>query len=314
MASRDHGLGPIGTGDRQPTVTTVLGEIEPTTLGVTMAHEHLIARASREQTLVEADVLDDIQLVMHAGANAIVELTHGHLGRDVDGLVSIAQRTSLHVVCATGFYQDSHYPASVRAQTIDEIAAFMIGEIVDGIGGGAVRAGVIGEIGSSRDRVTPDEEKVFRASARASLATGAPISTHTGLGYLGSEQVEILLSEGVPLERVAIGHLDLLPDPDYHESLAGQGVYVQYDTFGKRNYQDDDARIECVIEMVRRGYEEQILLSTDISRPTYLKRMGGWGYVHLFETIVPALRRAVGDRAVERMLVANPARFLAFAR
>lgn len=302
------------SGEPRPTITTVLGEIEPSRLGVTMAHEHLIAHASPEQTLVEAEVLADLELIRAAGATAVVELTHGHLGRDVDGLVSIARRTGLHVVCATGFYQDSHYPSSVRSQTIDEIAAFLVSEIVDGIGGGPVRAGVIGEIGTSRDRITPDEEKVLRASARASLATGAPISTHTGLGHLGAEQVAILRSEGVPSSRIAIGHLDLLPDPDYHEALARQGVYVQYDTFGKLAYQDDGARVDCVIEMVRRGHADRIMLSTDISRPTYLKRNGGWGYVHLFDTIVPALRRAVGDEAIARMLVANPARFLAFAR
>jgi phosphotriesterase-related protein len=65
--------------------------------------------------------------------------------------------------------------------------------------------------------------------------------------------------------------------------------------------------------MVRRGYADRIMLSCDISRPTYLKKNGGWGYVHLFERIVPAIRREVGDEAVRTMLVDNPARFLAFA-
>lgn len=298
---------------RTGTVTTVLGRIDPGSLGVTMAHEHLIASASRDQTLTQADILDDLDLVRAAGARSIVELTHGHLGRDVAGLVSVARATGLQIVCATGFYQQSHYPDTVGALSVEALVAFLTSELVDGIDGTGVRAGIIGEIGSSPDRITPDEEKVFRASARASLATGAPISTHTGLGHLGAEQVALFESEGVPLSRVAIGHLDLIPDPDYHEPLARKGVFVQYDTFGKLAYQDDGARIACVVEMVRRGYADRIMLSCDISRPTYLKKHGGWGYVHLFDTIVPAIQREVGDEAVQAMLVDNPARFLAFA-
>jgi phosphotriesterase-related protein len=298
----------------QPSITTVLGQVDPADLGTTMAHEHLVCTASEAQTLTADDVLTDLRLVRDAGARTIVELTPGHLGRDVRALADLSRTTGLHVVCATGYYQESHYPKPLGAQTIDDIEAFLVGELVDGIEGTAIRAGVIGEIGTSVDRITAGEEKVFRAAARASLSTGAPISTHTGLGTMGREQVDLLVSEGLPLERVAVGHLDLVPEPDYHEAIARRGAFIQYDTFGKTAYQDDAARLDCVVEMVRRGFGDHVLLSCDISRPAYLEHRGGWGYVHLLRTIVPRLRDRIGEAAVRRMLVDNPARFLAVPR
>ena len=129
------------------------------------------------------------------------------------------------------------------------------------------------------------------------------------------KQLQILQEEGLPLNRVSIGHLDLIPDPDYHTAVAEQGAYVQYDTFGKNQYQRDEARLTCLVEMARRGFGRQILTSCDISRTDYLKAQGGWGYDHLLGTIIPALERAgVDEGTIRQILVENPARFLMFAQ
>jgi phosphotriesterase-related protein len=65
--------------------------------------------------------------------------------------------------------------------------------------------------------------------------------------------------------------------------------------------------------MVERGFVDHILLSCDITRRPYLKKNGGWGYVHLLESVVPALRaHGVRERDVQKMLIDNPARFLDF--
>ena len=63
---------------------------------------------------------------------------------------------------------------------------------------------------------------------------------------------------------------------------------------------------------MRDGYADRIVLGQDIGVRTRLRRWGGWGYAHLLEHVVPLLRDAgVDDAAVDRMLVANPARLLA---
>ena len=72
-------------------------------------------------------------------------------------------------------------------------------DIVDGADGTDVRAGIIGEIGTERKHITPAQERVFRAAARAQRRTGACIMTHTThFGELALEQTALLREEGVP--------------------------------------------------------------------------------------------------------------------
>ena len=61
------------------------------------------------------------------------------------------------------------------------------------------------------------------------------------------------------------------------------------------------------------GSAGQILLSCDISRRHYLRTEGGWGYVHLLDAVAPALTARIGRETVRRLLVDNPAQFLAMA-
>ena len=258
-------------------IRTVLGDIDSTTLGITLCHEHLICHISPEQVLTAEPVIADLQDFVERGGRAVIELTNTGMGRDVENLRMVAQATGLHIICATGFYKQSHYPDDLSEKSVEDIAEGFIAEIERGIDDTDIRAGIIGEIGTSQHTVTPDEEKVLRASTRAALETGAPLSTHTSLGYLALEQLQILSEEHFPLDRVSIGHLDLIPEPDYHTAVAKQGAYIQYDTFGKNQYQKDEARIACLLEMVRRGFSRQILTSCDLSRTDYLKAYGGWG-------------------------------------
>lgn len=294
---------------------TVRGEVQASSLGVTLCHEHLVLDASPEQRLTVEDVASDLQDLARHGGQAVVELTNEGMGRDVRGLRVLSEMTGLHVICATGLYKQSHYPSWVRDASVEALAERFAAEVEEGIEDSGVRAGVIGEIGTSEEWITPDEEKVLRAAARAALATGAPLSTHTSFGRLALEQLDIIAEEGLPAHRVSVGHLDLVPDPDYHTAVAERGAFVEYDTFGKAAYQADKARSLCLVEMLRRGFADQILLSCDITRTSYLKRRGGWGYAHLLEAVVPELgSRGVGDAVVQKLLVDNPARFLAFER
>jgi phosphotriesterase-related protein len=298
-------------------VRTVLGDVEPRSLGVTSCHEHIVLGIEysgiEEDTLGPEHVIPDLEVHASLGAHTIIEMTNMGLGRDASALRDISERSGLNIVCGTGYYQQSHYPSDVATSTIETMAAIMVREVTEGVDGSGVRAGVIGEIGTSPGQITVDEERVVRASARAALRTGAPVSMHTPLGDQGLAQAAILSGEGLPADRVAIGHLDLRPDPDYHAALAEMGFFVQFDTFGKSQYLSDEDRLKSVVALVDRGFEDQILLSCDISRRRYLRKYGGWGYAHLLETIVPMLRTRVGADAVRKILVDNPARFLAFA-
>ena len=56
--------------------------------------------------------------------------------------------------------------------------------------------------------ITDYEKMVLRAAAKASLETGAPITTHTDRGTMGPDQQQYLTEQGVPAA------------PDHHRSLA----------------------------------------------------------------------------------------------
>lgn len=297
----------------------MLGPLPADDWGVTLCHEHLCVDLSghkgdpdaalTDEALVTAEIAD----LVRAGANGLIEVTGIGMGRNVEVLRRMAAVTGLHVVCATGFYYGSFLPEQVHEMSIEAIADLFEQELREGIpGSGGVRPGVIAEIGTSREQVLPTEAKIFRAAALAQRRTGAPITTHASMGAMALEQVDILERAGADLSRVSIGHQDLGGDVAIHAEIARRGAYVQYDTVGKGAYRSDADRVRMVLEMADRGWAHRLMLSCDISRPSYLKRRGGYGYAYLLTDFIPALRGAGLDAAtLDAVLVANPRRLLA---
>lgn len=300
-------------------VWTVDGPLDPRELGLTMVHEHLaidlsLIKNDPDAVLMDVDAVSrEVSLYQQAGGRTMVEVTNRGMGRDVGKLRAIARRTGVHLVAATGYYHGPWLPPEVYQLDVEGLAEIMEREILEGIDGTEVRAGIIAEIGTSSGQILPAEEKVLRAAARAHRRTGAPISTHCSLGTMANEQVDILETEGVDPIRVAIGHLDLVDNIEYHAEVAQRGVFVQYDTVGKNRYQPDEVRIRLILEMLDRGFAEQLMLSCDITRPSYLKSSGGHGYDYLLTRFIPRLKAAgVDQKSLKVILEENPAKFLPF--
>lgn len=300
-------------------IHTVLGRVPPERWGVTLCHEHLAVDLSTSKQDPDA-ALTDVELVIaevadlvEAGGRCVVEVSCHGMGRDVRVLQRVAAATGCQVVCATGFYYGRFLPALVHESDADALAELFTQELVDGIPeSGGIRAGIVAEIGTSLRQVLPVEEKVLRAAALAHRRTGAPIMTHTSLGTMALEQLAVLDRAGADPAKVGVSHLDLVDDVEYHVEVARRGAYVQYDTVGKQRYQPDEVRVRLVLEMLDRGWADRLMLSCDVSRPSYLRRRGGYGYRHLLTDFVPRLRAAgVDDGTLRTILVENPARFLA---
>ena len=64
--------------------------------------------------------------------------------------------------------------------------------------------------------------------------TKVPIYTHTTKGVYAKEQAEYLVSQGVDPGKLVIGHVDLIGRIDYIRAVLRQGVFVGFDTIGKR--------------------------------------------------------------------------------
>ena len=95
-------------------------------------------------------------------------------------LQAVAARVDLHIIAAAGLFVLDRLPPPLethRDPTRALVETF-IGEIRVGIGGAGEKAAVL-KCATGRRGVTPAVERVLRATARAQLATGAPICTHT---------------------------------------------------------------------------------------------------------------------------------------
>jgi phosphotriesterase-related protein len=234
------------------------------------------------------------------------------MGRDYAYLDRMEQETGLEIIVSTGFYKDPFLPPEVAGSSDKELAALFVKDIEMGAEESGRRAGIIGEIGTSLNRMTENEEKVFRAAAIAHEKTGVPVSTHTTLGTLGCEQLGLLKSLGVNPQKLIIGHLDLANDIDAILRVLDAGAYVEFDTIGKIKYLPDERRVYFIAACVERGYAKQLLLSMDITRRSHLKANGGIGYAYLVDSFLPRLREAgVGEDAIQDMLEHNPDRIFA---
>jgi len=303
-------------------VMTVSGPIDPVELGVTYAHEHLLggpppwSAEAREAdfSMVSVDAArDELGLFTQAGGRAIVEMSPPDYNRQPEGLRELSTWTGVHIVMATGLHKDLFSHPLTAGATVDQLADRFATEVSRGVGETGVRAGVI-KAATSLDTITPGEEKVLRAAARAHRATGAPISTHTQKGTMGREQIRLLREEGVDPARVALGHVDLKPDIDYHRALLDTGASIIYDQISKEKYVPDRDRIPLLLRLVEEGYGDRIMLSGDFARvSSWTSTGGGPGLTYLLWRFVPWLiAEGMPRAAVTAMLVQNPACFFAF--
>ncbi|MBC7871722.1 MAG: phosphotriesterase-related protein [Chitinophagaceae bacterium] len=300
-------------------IRTVLGDIEPDELGFCHPHEHLLAMPPEPYATEESDlVLDsedaarsDLSEFYRVGGRALVEMTPIDYHRNPAGLKRLSQASGVHIICVTGFLKEKFAAPFVANETVESLAERFIREIEIGIEDTGVRAGVI-KAASSLNKITPNEEKVFRAAAIAHHKTGALISTHTEMGTIALEQVELLLKEGVHPSRILIGHLDRNLDWELHVALARTGVYFGFDQISKTKYFPDEARVDFIVRLVAEGFGQQIMLSSDLARKSNYPGYGGKpGLMYLIEHFVPMLRDAgLNETIIMDMLIRNPARAL----
>jgi len=300
-------------------IRTVLGDIEPTTLGVTYMHEHVITHPPAsipDRDLAMESIAAATRELSHfhlAGGRSLVEMTPRDYGRDPLALREIGAATGVQIICTTGWLKDKLCRPWVAERTVEALADEMIREITVGIDETGVRAGVV-KAASSLNTITPAEEKVFRAAARAHLATGALITTHTELGTMALEQVELLRSEGVAPERILVGHLDHKPDLEYWRAVAQTGANLGIDQIGKEKYLPDSRRIELILAMAAEGYAAQLCLAGDLARTSYWPSYGtggGPGLTYILWRFLPWLiERGLDPQTLKAMMVETPARLL----
>jgi phosphotriesterase-related protein len=250
-------------------IRTVLGDIDPADLGVTLVHEHLLsdlrglfdepaepalrelARGPLELGTVgwvrlnytrnlenmllddRAEMAEEVRRYLDAGGRSIVELSGIGVGRDPEGLAWIARETGAHVVMGTGWYVEPLHPPDVASADEGALADRLIADVEIGVDGSGVRAGILGEFGCSWP-VSDAERRVLRAAGRAQRATGAAITIHPGRHPDAPHEIlEEVAAGGGDATRTVIDHVDrTIFDTEDLLRLARTGCYVEYDLFG----------------------------------------------------------------------------------
>ena len=302
-------------------VQTVLGAVAPGDLGFTLPHEHTkcslwwIENRWDYWELIgdEPRINEELAAFKGLGGGTLVDVTPIGIGRDLARLARLSQATGLHIVAGAGWYRQAYYPAEARIdrRSIDDLADEIVQEFTDG----PVRPGIIGEIGTDKPWVTAQEERVFRAAARAALRTGASVTTHAVQSDVGLAQLTILEDEGLDPARIVIGHCDSHPRIEHWREIVRRGAHVEADFLGMSftplERAGEPKVVELISTLLNEGFEMQILLSQDVCHDSQLASYGGNGYTYLQKSFLPRLAAAGATAAtIKTITVENPARLL----
>ena len=312
-----------------PYVQTVLGPVDPATLGFTLPHEHTAIALWQipnrwdywELTRDASIITEELVRFRDAGGSALVDLTLPGVGRDPTWLVQLAKATGLNLVMGCGWYRESYYPAEARIdrRSVEDLADELVLEATEGIVvaglDAPVRPGIIGEIGTDRPWLSAQEERVHRAAARAARRTGLAITTHAVMSDVGLAQLRAFEDEGANLSRVVIGHADSYPVLDHYLEIIRRGANLEFDflgmSFTPQERLGEPRIIDLLLELLSRGHADRVFLSQDVCHNSQLRYYEGNGYTYLQEAFLPRLReRGVSDAEIDQLTVANPRRLL----
>ena len=317
-------------------VNTVQGKVKPEDLGRTLIHEHVLvgfpgwfmdARMpafNRREAV--ARCVDAFQQLHAYGVRTVIDPCPMDLGRNVEVIAEVSQKSGISLICATGAYVESMgIPYTFNALTVDQIAECFQKEIEDGVDATGIRCGVI-KIATGEGLVSEYERKVLTAAAKAAKFTGVPLISHTENCSCGHDQIDITTGQGLPASHMIVGHSDGRDDHPYQKSLADRGAYVGFDRFGLEMMISDEIRIKNLKAMVDCGHKDRVMVSHDTVNcwegsynggdPADLnKTLPNWRMTHLFENIFPELKRmGMSQEDLDHIVIENPRRYFAEAK
>lgn len=212
-------------------VQTVLGLVDPGSLGKTLMHEHLLLQTwidlgdrqrwisggfgippetDDELAIWDAELtLENIELLREAGArlrnrdvntistgdikpellafraaggSTVIDFPPIEPRRDPLALARLSHETGVNIVVGTSYYTEAWHPDQIDELTTDDLHANMLEDIMVGMDGTNIRAGIVGETPADDIQTGLQENsnaRILRAAARTSFFFGAALSLHT---------------------------------------------------------------------------------------------------------------------------------------
>jgi phosphotriesterase-related protein len=224
----------------------------------------------------------------------------------------LADASGLAIVTNTGYYGaagDKFLPEHAFTETATQLAERWIAEWRDGIEGTGIRPGFI-KIGVDPGPLSDIDRKLAVAAAQSHLATGLTIACHTGEGTAALQVLEAVTGEGTRADALIVVHADAISDGAVRERLARAGAWVELDGVGGR---PTAQHVDMVLQIVRRGFADRLLLSHDAGWYEAGKADGAPEKVRPFtalaDQLAPALLEAgLAPEVLRGILEENPAR------
>ncbi|MEJ1159100.1 phosphotriesterase family protein [Prosthecomicrobium sp. N25] len=299
---------------------TTLGPLARDQVGMMLPHEHIFVDlrtpdqpgyAEAEEAAVVALMSPKIEEIKARGITALVECSTTGVGRRADFDLAVSRATSFPVLVPTGSYREPWIVPFVQESDDAALEAWMHRELTVRLAEADFRAGWI-KLSAGDDGITPLEERILRAAARAAVRTGAVIGSHTMRGRVALRQLDILAEEGCPAGRFIWIHTQKEEDLALHDEAASRGAWIEYDHVGRAP--DDEVR-GLILRALQAGAAGRLLISHDLGWFDPAKPGGGVPrpYTHLSDVMMPLLRASgVDDGTLKALTVDNP--FDAFSR
>ncbi|MFD7875832.1 phosphotriesterase [Streptomyces sp. NPDC059766] len=316
------------------TVNTVLGPVPAGELGVVSVHEALLsvlpgAEHAFDITLDRAEIFETLAGKLRDfrahGGGTIVDCTGMFHGRDVRLYEALSRATGVHIVASTGQGPEELLGGYFLTPQTDpptpwpagKFAGLFTQEITDGMVVPRVeRRGPAGLVTTAITRagMTATDDSLLRGAARTALATGCPLSFRHGADAV--RELDIVLDEKLPADRVAVGGLDrrAAVAAGAPQGIAARGAHVVLDHVGTEDdeHLTDAERAALVADLVRAGHTDRILLSAGATGVAKGHPANDLPYSQVLTAFVPLLKEhGIGDDDVRRILEANPRDLLA---
>lgn len=292
-------------------------------------------RDTDDEALMQLEVND----YKVAGGSAMLDCSAPGIRPNIQGVKRISENTDVHIVACTGLYAEEYWPDKFKRLSVKQLINYILEELNHGIEGTDIRAG---HIKAAVNKITDKQMNYLDAAVAASGETGTSITTHLGFKTTLEEGRHVwqhMKTKGMNMERLLLCHFQqyiqtfelkaLIEDPnawrpqlDYAKEVLDQGINICLDAFGLvwslehagLVSPSDAYHLAAIVELIDQGYEDQIVIGTDIYLKIMTRRYGGHGYIRLLNYVVPTLRDlGVSNAAIHKITVENPARILSVA-
>lgn len=262
-------------GTNDVVLETVRGALAGADVKKALAHEHFFADFygpdSPDYMAVDwSDVYGACMVrakeITTQDVNLLIEWTNIGIGRNIELLRNISQKTGLNIVFPTGIYKGL-IPPAMQDMSRDEIAALYIEELTQGVEHTSSRAGFI-KISTTEAGSSETETMLHSAAAIAARETGCTIALHSPIAETTWSVVETLKGEGFDLERLIWGHAQPAAHEE-HLKMVDLGAMVEFDAISAdsdpffNGPTDDASMLDRIENLTSKGHQDQVIVSAD---------------------------------------------------